>query len=79
MINVYFITFKPIFTFIDVWGNSKRDMIDTEKASLKIQEIITDDVEAKKKVNVALEYVKELSWDVPVGQLVNKINEVLKD
>ena len=67
------------YTFIDVWGNSKRSMIDRESAVKNILDIIKDNTEATLFKTNALEYMKTRTWDIPVEQLHNKIKKVLDE
>jgi len=62
------------FGFIDVWGNSWRDMIDVEKAayaSSLISENPFDTMPARK-------YVESRTHDIPAKQIDDKIKELLK-
>ena len=65
------------YEFRDVWGNSKRSMFSSEWAS---------DYLAKKAngefsfpTDRALEFVRTKTWDIPVQQLHNKINEITNE
>jgi len=69
----------PEYTFIDVWGNSKRDMIDREKAAQILVDIYKGVLDAPTATKAAKEYVIGRTWDVPVAQLESKIEEVYHD
>lgn len=62
-------------TFRDVWGNSKRDMIDIFQLSDRLYNISTKAVYPD--IETAWEYVKARTWDVPAGQLDKTIKELL--
>lgn len=66
----------PEFTFIDVWGNSRRDMVDRFKAADVIKEIIDGNTERDYVIKRAREYVEARSWDIPAKQLSDKIEEL---
>jgi len=66
----------PEYTFMDVWGNSKRDMIDREKAAQTLIDIYRGVLDAGAAKNAAKEYVLKRTWDIPVAQLESKIDEV---
>jgi glycosyltransferase involved in cell wall biosynthesis len=65
----------PEYTFIDVWGNSTRKMINIEKA----YEILSDVADGRINpymTKVALEYVKARTFDIPVAQMIKKVEEL---
>jgi glycosyltransferase involved in cell wall biosynthesis len=69
---------EPSFKFRDVWGNSSRAMIDTEKASealVRISEIDRNTIELV-CVSSALVDVRDRTWDIPVTQVHQKIEEL---
>jgi len=65
--------------FRDVWGNSKRVMIDIEKLAGILAGMgrtwhpVTD----WNCVETAYEYIKARTWDIPANQLHKKITEIL--
>lgn len=61
------------YSFTDVWGNSKRDMMSIEGAELVIEYHVQQYPEVSKK---AREYVETRTWDVPAKQLSDKIEEL---
>ena len=69
----------PEYEFVDVWGNSKRSMIDREAAAQIIYDDIKYPAQIKKMAENALHYVKSLTWDIPVQQLHKKIEELTNE
>lgn len=69
-----------IYSFVDVWGNSKRDMVDIEKSAEMISDLIGDDAVWKEKSGAvcksAREYVEGRTWSFAAKQLEDKIEEV---
>lgn len=61
------------YTFRDVWGNSRRVMMDQDKAARELQAIVEAGCE---HVDAAYEYVKRRTWDIPAKQLHEKIKEL---
>lgn len=74
------------YSFIDVWGNSSRSMISVEKSKkdLKfIAESVYDDNQddyfmLKQMTYRALEYIKTRTWDIPIKQMHDKIEELFR-
>lgn len=66
------------YEFSDVWGNSKRSMIDIELTKSALVSISR--VENNKEIitNQALEYIRSRTWDIPVKQMHDKIEELFK-
>jgi glycosyltransferase involved in cell wall biosynthesis len=58
------------YTFCDVWGNSKRDMISISEATNVIATLKPD-------IESARDYVEGRTWDVPARQLAEKIEEIV--
>lgn len=58
------------YVFTDVWGNSRRVMIDVEEAAMTIASLNADCVPA------AREYVEGRTWDIPAKQLDEKVREI---
>lgn len=65
------------YEFTDVWGNSKRVMMDRKKASRALKAISNG--EHYEDVNYAYEYVKRRTWDVPAKQFHDKIMEITNE
>lgn len=66
---------EPEYKFRDVWGNEWRHMIDIQKATNVIDRIIkTDQTPITDK---ALAYVRGRTYDIPVMQLDQKIQELI--
>jgi glycosyltransferase involved in cell wall biosynthesis len=69
------------YEFTDVWGNSKRVMMDRELAAEKLSGMaktwhpVTD----WSFVEKAYQYVSKRTWDIPANQLHNKIVEITTD
>ena len=64
---------KSAYSLRDVWGNSIRDFIDTASASKELLCLLeTNCVHAER----ALEYVQSRTWDIPVTQVHQKIQEL---
>lgn len=71
---------SPEYTFIDVWGNSRRDMIDIERA----KEYLLDLMKWQEEGNPynpapAYYFAKNRTWDIPVNQLDKKIRELIDE
>ena len=66
----------PAYTFRDVWGNSKRDMINTNSAMLALRAISHFPENTVKVVARALDDVRDRTWDIPVTQVHQKIQEL---
>lgn len=67
----------PEYEFIDVWGNSKRDMIDRLKAVEAIQELADGKELREGVIERARAYVETRTWDIPAKQLDEKIKELV--
>lgn len=63
------------YTFIDVWGNSKRDMIDVEEAFKALRSILF----GVNNKNAARRYVETRTWSVAAGKLHETIEKVLHE
>lgn len=62
--------------FTDVWGNSRRVMIDIKETTKNLRAIMeTNCVHIEK----ALEYARSRTWDIPAKQLDSVIKELLDD
>lgn len=64
------------YTFRDVWGNSKRDMINPSQAAECVQYVQAGD---KSVVGKALEFVRQKTWDIPAKQIDQKIQEMFNE
>jgi len=65
----------PEYTFIDTWGNSRRDMIDR----IKCASALLDIAEGKlTNVEEARKYVTNRTWDKSIKQLLKGIEEIKK-
>lgn len=64
------------YSFIDVWLNSKRDMIDPIEAANLLSDIYAKRIDVDAMVNKAYEFVRARHWDVPAQQLSDKIEEL---
>ncbi len=64
------------YSMIDVWGNSRRDFIDTDHAAQLLSNIMTSP-EDKEYEERALAYVRSRTWDVAVNQVDAKLTELL--
>jgi len=64
------------YSFIDVWGNSKRDMIDKDTAANCIEAIHSNREDAHANDKLARKYVEERTWTMARNQLEYKIKEV---
>lgn len=71
----------PEYTFIDVWGNSHRDMIDIDLAKTALKVILEKEHSESEKMNTekAYDYIKTRTWDIPAKQLDTKIKELLDE
>ena len=63
-----------VYSHIDVWGNSKRDWIDTEDAARLLSNIMTEP-DTTGMVQKALDYVRSRTWDKAVEQVHTKLME----
>lgn len=71
---------EPEYSFIDVWGNSRRDMINVEKAAETIKRLANKDItEEKETTAVALQYVRNRNWDTAIQQVDSKIKELFNE
>lgn len=66
------------YTFTDVWGNSKRDMISIHSASLMIDTMFLQEnkVIANAVSANARKYAESRTWDVPAKQIDEKVREL---
>lgn len=64
------------YTFIDVWGNSRRDMIDIEKAALALRDIIDNSEKRLETTMKAGEYISQRTWDVMTEKLKETLERV---
>lgn len=64
----------PTYEFIDVWGNSKRSMINIEHAAQVLQHMNSLEVQHQ-----ALAYVQGRTWDIAVQQVHAKIAELFHE
>ena len=70
----------PEYTFIDVWGNSKRDMINIEEAKNCLWSLMKKKEMGEPFVPLsAYNYIKTRTSDVSVMQLNEKIKELLDE
>lgn len=74
---------SPAYTFRDVWGNSKRDMIDTEQAKECLLYFNNETLVEKANKNIvsnrAYNFVCQKTWDVPARQVDQKIQEMFNE
>lgn len=63
------------YNFIDVWGNSGRSMINREDAA----KVIKYNMDNDSMIAAARKYVESRTLDIPVKQLMNKIEEICDD
>lgn len=66
----------PEYVFTDVWGNSKRAMIDREKLADALNVISEWISEDSISIQDAYEFVSKRTWDIPAQQLHSKIQEI---
>ena len=64
----------PEYTFIDTWGNSRRDMIDRVKCASVLQQIAEGALTPH--VELARKYVTSRTWEKSVKQLLKGIKDV---
>jgi glycosyltransferase involved in cell wall biosynthesis len=76
LVDVRGLLVSPAYSFIDVWGNSKRDMIDITNTAFALK-TIKDSVDVW--TDTALAYVRERVWSVPIQQVQNKIKEIFNE
>jgi glycosyltransferase involved in cell wall biosynthesis len=68
---------KSAYWLKDVWGNEKRDFLDIYDAANWL-EIITLQI-TRPVVKKALEFVRAKTWDIPVQQVHQKIEELFSE
>ncbi len=65
------------FSVIDVWGNSKRDFIDTDHAATLLAKVMNGQgTEASLR---ALDYVRSRTWDGAVNHVDTKLRELFNE
>ena len=62
------------YSFRDVWGNEERDMVDVEAGAKLLRKLMEEDLSPV--TEKAYEYVKSRTWDIPVKQLTDKLEEI---
>jgi glycosyltransferase involved in cell wall biosynthesis len=67
---------QPEYKFRDVWGNSWRHMIDINWAYEVLKDVSNEPQHGVLTSQRALEYVKSRTLDIPVAQMVDKIEEL---
>lgn len=65
--------------FVDVWGNSNRVMMNIEWAKGWLVAMAKNGLDVTTLIDRALEYVKARTWDVPVKQMHEKVEEILRE
>ena len=65
----------PSYSFLDVWGNSRRDMFDIKIGS-DIVWALTENREWELSRDVARAFMETKTWDVPAWQLSARIEEL---
>lgn len=66
----------PDYSFQDVWGNSRRDMISISETTKNLQAVMDTNCVHKDK---ALEYARHRTWNIAVQQMDQKIVELLNE
>lgn len=66
------------YEFIDVWGNSKRSMIDIDKATQALSNMLVSDA-GKEQAMRALDFVCSRKWDDTVSLVDSKIKEIFDE
>lgn len=69
---------RVAFSVIDVWGNSKRDYMDTDHAAQLLSNIMTE-ADPVGYVQNALAYVRSRTWDSAVNQVDTKLRELFNE
>lgn len=64
------------YSLRDVWGNSKRDFIDTNSAMLALRVISHFPENTTKVIEAARDDVEDRTWDIAVTQIHQKIEEL---
>jgi len=64
------------YDFIDVWGNSRRSMMNTNYAKDILLGLSLRDTDCHQN---ALNYIRSRTWDIPANQLDTKIKELLDE
>jgi len=65
----------PEYTFTDVWGNSKRDMINIAKMTGVLESLSKTPIDTSN----AVEYAKSRTWDVAVSQVDEAIKGIFDE
>lgn len=68
---------RPAYTFCDVWGNSKRDMIDINVAADAIETNVMGNLNPERP-RFARAFIETRTWDKPARQLSEKIKELTR-
>jgi glycosyltransferase involved in cell wall biosynthesis len=63
------------YSFLDVWGNEWRHMIDRESAYKVLTSIAENNITSV-CTKYALDYVKGRTFDIPVAQMIKKVEEL---
>lgn len=69
------ILIPPAYSFIDVWGNSRRDMVDINATAVELLRIMEHGVD-KSMTAQARTYVESRSWDIAVETLYKALEKV---
>ena len=65
------------YSFLDVWGNSQRDMMSISYATTVIEGLINKD---KPEHSIpARRFVENKTWDIPAKQLSDKISQLIQE
>lgn len=65
------------YEFRDVWGNSKRSMIDRQKASDYLYNVFNKSLYPD--TEKALEYIRSRTWDIPAKQIDDTLEELFNE
>lgn len=76
------VSINPEYSFRDVWGNSRRNMINTNLATDMIMGMFLTisnpfSTHVPTMIDNARTYMESRTWDIPVSQLNEKITEIL--
>lgn len=71
------------YQIIDVWGNSRRDFINTERGTMALLDLLRWKDEGSplpaERTDAALQYVRSRTWEYPVKQVNDKIAELFHE
>lgn len=65
--------------FVDVWGNSRRVMMNIQNAVCALKIVANHISEHSQRIDDAYEYITKRTWNIPAKQLSDKIEEICNE